>query len=340
MSAEDTAVRPRVLPAEADEAPAVAGVASLARERGSSSLSSRFDAVIRDRFSLSAGMRLERTRHENGTSGSALLPSAGASWTALARGRLALVLRGAYGEGVRWPQAPSLGGGFARQLLLPEMQSGTEAGIDFAYGRTLTLQATRFDQTATGLTQQVAVTRDSTKWHPASTVLLAQNVGTIGNHGWEFSAVGHRGALTLSGTLSLVDSRVRVLSLDYRGDLAAGDRMLGVPARTASVSALWSQLHWSAALSLSRASDWLNYDRIALARAQADSVTLTTAQLRDYWLNYAGTTRLRASFARDIGSRLSLRLTGDNLLDVQTGDPDNATIVPGRTVSLTVRARL
>jgi iron complex outermembrane receptor protein len=223
---------------------------------------------------------------------------------------------------------------------LPEVQSGTEVGADLAIGAGLTVQATRFDQVASGLTQQVAVTRDSTAWRPAGTVLVAQNVGTIDNHGWELAAVGRRGALTVSGTLALVDSRVQSLARNYRGDLTAGDRMLGVPARTASISALWSQPRWSAALSLSRASDWLNYDRLALARARADSVTLTTAQLRNYWLHYEGTTRLRASLSHDFAGRFTLRLTGDNLLDVQTGDPDNTTVVPGRSISLSFRARL
>jgi iron complex outermembrane receptor protein len=33
-------------------------------------------------------------------------------------------------------------------------------------------------------------------------------------------------------------------------------------------------------------------------------------------------------------------LTGENLLDLQRGEPDNATIVPGRTVLLGVRAAI
>ncbi|NJD09620.1 MAG: TonB-dependent receptor [Gemmatimonadetes bacterium] len=332
-------LRPAVLPNE-EPAQDRAESVELARARASSSLSSRFDATVHERLNLSAGMRLEHTTLENGGRGSALLPNIGASWTAVATGPLQMVLRAAWGQGGRWPQAPGAGM-FARQLqVLPELQSGTEAGIDLAVGRALTLQATRFDQTATGLTQQVAVTRDSTAWRAASTILLAQNVGTIGNRGWELSALARHGPLTLSGTLSLVDSRVRALATGYHGDLTAGDRMLGVPARTASIGALWARPRWSAGLSLGRASDWLNYDRIALARARADSVPLTTAQLRDYWLHFAGTTRLRATFNRDLGNRLSLRLTGDNLLDIQPGDPDTTTLVPGRTLSLRVRARL
>jgi iron complex outermembrane receptor protein len=335
----DQLMRPSVTPGyEAGRGYTTA--ADVERERSSTGVSGRFDATFRDRLNLSAGLRLERTSLENGLRAGAALPSLGASWTALQHGPLAILLRAAYGRGVSWPQVPSAGG-FAHPLqLLPEVQSGTEVGIDLALGRALSLQATRFDQLATGLSQQVTITRDSTAWHPATTIFVAQNVGAITNRGWELAAAAHQGPLTLSGTLSLVDSRVRNLAAGYDGDLAEGDRMLGVPARTASISALWSAPRWSAAVSLSRASDWINYDRITLARAHADSIPLATPDLRDYWLRYDGTTRLRATFNRDLGSRFSLRLTGENLLDIQTGDPDNTTIIPGRTFSFAIRARL
>jgi len=268
------------------------------------------------------------------------LPSLGASWQVLETDQVALAIRAAYGKAVRWPEVGATAGFLRTLLLTPEVQTGTEAGIDLELGRSLSLHATRFDQVATGLSQQVAVPRDGTPWNPPGTVLVAQNVGAIDNRGWEFTAATRRGPLALSSTLSLVDSRVRSLADCYTGDLAAGDRLLGVPARTASINALWTQPHWSAALSLARAFDWVNYDRIAIARAEAAGVPLTTAQLRNYWLDHSGSTRLRASFSRDLASRFTLRLTGDNLLDFQTGEPDNATIVPGRTISFSVRARL
>jgi len=312
----------------------------LARERSSSALSGSFAVTLHERLNFSTGFRLEHTTLESGASAGAMLPSIGGSWTAFRSGPLALALRAAYGKGVRWPQAPSASG-WTRQLqLLPEMQSGIETGADLALGHSFSLQATRYNQVATGLTQQVAVSRDSTALHAAGTVLLAQNVGAISNRGWELAAVARHASLTLSGTLSLVDSRVRSLASDYGGDLTAGDRMLAVPARVASISALWTRPTWSAGLSVSRAADWVNYDRIALARAQAAGTSLSTADLRDYWLHYAGSTHLRASFNHDLGTRFALRLSGDNLLDVQTGDPDNATVVPGRTLSLSVKAKL
>jgi iron complex outermembrane receptor protein len=60
---------------------------------------------------------------------------------------------------------------------------------------------------------------------------------------------------------------------------------------------------------------------------------------RAYWRTYDGVTRLRASASHDVAHGLSLFVAGDNLLDRQGGDPDNATVVPGRTVTLGVRAK-
>jgi outer membrane receptor protein involved in Fe transport len=62
-------------------------------------------------------------------------------------------------------------------------------------------------------------------------------------------------------------------------------------------------------------------------------------RLRSYWREYAGATRLRASYSRDLFRGLSLMLTGDNLLGQQRGEPDNATIVPGRTVTAGLKAK-
>ena len=50
-------------------------------------------------------------------------------------------------------------------------------------------------------------------------------------------------------------------------------------------------------------------------------------------------TRLRASVGHDLTRTLTLRLIGDNLLDRQRGEPDNVTIVPGRTLSVGLGAR-
>ena len=74
------------------------------------------------------------------------------------------------------------------------------------------------------------------------------------------------------------------------------------------------------------------------ASSGATSV-LSGARLRDYWRTYDGVTRLRATFTRELPHGLALLFGGDNLLGEQRGEPDDVTVVPGRTVTAGVRAR-
>ena len=87
----------------------------------------------------------------------------------------------------------------------------------------------------------------------------------------------------------------------------------------------------------------MNYDRITLGRAVATGVhsmrDFVGAQLRSYWMDYDGSTRVRATAFRDIARGFGVTITGDNLLNRQTGEPDNATVVPGRTVTVGLRAK-
>jgi iron complex outermembrane receptor protein len=137
---------------------------------------------------------------------------------------------------------------------------------------------------------------------------------------------------------------VQQLAARYTGDLREGDRMLGVPRVTTSADVRWNARRWSVTVGAARASDWIEYDRVELARAYAnfdgDFVRLAGAELRGYWRKYDGVTRLRAGVTRELWASTTLTLTGENLLDVQRGEPDNVTIVPGRTVLLGLRAAI
>lgn len=210
-------------------------------------------------------------------------------------------------------------------------------------GRAFTLQVTRFDQHATGLIQQVVIP-DSAASNAAASNGLAlqyQNVGAISNRGWEVQATARRRQLSGSVAWAAVDSRVRSLATGYTGDLRAGDRTLGVPARTLSVTAAWTDARWSGSIGVTRAFDWIEYDRLSLATAYTGfdraAVPLYGADLRGYWRAYNGATRLRASLTRSLRRGVSVMVTGANLLDFQRGEPDNATIVPGRTITTGLR---
>lgn len=261
-------------------------------------------------------------------------------------GRMTFKLRSAYGKGIRparstvratgWTMWQS---GSATQDLAPEKQVGVEVGADVLFDKVGTLRVTRFDQKASGLIQPVAVSgdpRDDAPSHTSRVGYQLQNVGEIGNRGWEMEGSLAFGRVAFGGALALVDSRVQRTASGYTGDLRAGDRVLEVPKRTLSLNAAWLGRSWSTGLTLTRASAWINYDREALNQAvlapNRSIRDFVGATLRSFWREYDGVTRLNATYRRDLARGLSLVLSGDNLLGYQEGEPDSVTVLPGRTV--------
>ena len=320
---------------------------------------------------LSGGVRFEHSAGTADVDRNSTLPMFGAAFVQ-DLGRAALKLRVAYGKGIRPAQTTirttswmGMRGSEAASNLSPEEQSGVEAGVDLLVGRTLGFHLTRFDQLASGLIQPVAVSSSGPGpggggggggsggsgpggggGGPNDGGRIAyelQNVGEITNRGWEISgSVGAHG-LSVSTAYAIVDSRVRRLADRYTGDLRPGDRMLEVPERTLSATATYARGPWSASVTGSRAFDWVNYDRLALADAVESGDRpprdLIGAQLRSFWRLYPGVNRLRANLSYDLRRALSLVATADNLLDHQFGEPDNVTVLPGRTIAGGLRAR-
>lgn len=307
----------------------------LAERRSNTGVSAQLDLAVDDLLFLTGGLRMERIAAGDLMPRIVALPMLGAGVVGRS-GDLTVKLRGAYGKGIRAPRAATAAmfaygprAMMTASILVPEEQRGTEAAVELYLGRALSFQVTRFDQLASGLAQ--SVTLSSRSGHSG---VQLQNVGEIVNRGWELEETLRLGALSLGSTLSLVDSRVRAVAHGYQGDLRAGDRMLDVPALTAGMTVGYQMRRTSASIGLSHARDWISYDVLALQNTDA----VSGPALRDYWREYDGVTRLRASLSRDLGRGLHLVLTGDNLLDIQRGAPDNATILPGRTTTLTLRA--
>jgi iron complex outermembrane receptor protein len=301
---------------------------------------------IDDAWYATGGVRFE----QDGKTRPAFLPMVGAAYVR-DLGLVTAKVRTAYGRGLRPArtavrEAAWLG---VRNLntseLAPEEQSGIEVGADLVVGRALSMHVTRFDQRAYGLIQPVAMMSESVLMTgiPSRMAYRLQNVGEIANRGWELQSTLGMGRLLLTSALALVDSRVTRVDSGYTGDLRADDRMLGVPARTASVTASWNALRWSTSWSISRASDWINYDRLAIANALSGTSTtmrgIAGQDLRLFWRDYGGVTHLRASFSRDLARRWTVSFTGENLLNQQEGEPDDLSVMPGRTLSLGLRAR-
>jgi iron complex outermembrane receptor protein len=301
-----------------------------------------------------AGLRVERDSRLDAWRNVALLPMLGGTAVA-SSGDVTLKFRAAYGKGIRPPSTISRVAGGAtpaamqtaqaamRAGLGPEEQAGVETGVDLSLKDAIALHVTRFDQRASGLIQDVAIA-SGLRFRDNPMTFAAENVGEIGNRGWELAASANMARLTTSGSLSFVDSHVLRLAPDYTGDLHTGDRMLQVPARTVSINATWTESRWRMSLGGSRAFDWINYDEIALAEAIAGSTQRggripVGDELRTFWRRYDGGFRLRAAGSRDIGSDLALEFSAENLLNYQRGEPDNITVVPGRTIMTGLRVR-
>jgi iron complex outermembrane recepter protein len=119
--------------------------------------------------------------------------------------------------------------------------------------------------------------------------------------------------------------------------------MLQVPATTASFNLAWDAARWTTSIGGSRAFDWINYDELSLANDWISGShaprDLSGPRLRQYWRQYNGGFRLRASLSRDLRRDMSFELSGDNLLNYQRGEPDDITIVPGRTILTGLRLK-
>lgn len=299
------------------------------------------NTMLRERVNLSGGVRIERHRANGRMPQIAALPTVGAA-VHHEEGPLGIRLRVTAGKGIRWPQEPATAPAAQhivhRVLLEPEQQAGVEAGVDLSYKGALTLQVTRFDQTASKLIQRTTVTRANTSAHLGDVYRL-QNVGEISNDGWELQAGLKHGPLSLGSGFSTVDSRVQQVAPGYTGDLRAGDRMLAVPARTLNFSAAWTTAQWSSSVTAVRAFDWVNYDRRTLNHLLAASDSgIGGQQLRALWRTYDGSTHVRATATRQLNEGIGLWLEIDNVLNRQRGEPDNASYLPGRTIAVGVRA--
>lgn len=312
----------------------------LVETRTNAGVIGQVSASFRETFFVNGGLRIERNTGLAGIGEIATLPMFGAS-AVHSLGIATLKLRAAYGKGIRPAQTSSRAGllmGLSGSLA-PETQSGVEGGADLFLGRYVSLHATRFDQKASGLIQPVSIyvpDADSVP-HYRRIMYQLQNVGEITNRGWELQGQLANGPWSLGAMFSQVDSRVKRLAAGYSGDLQPGDRMLEVPARTLGINAGMTQGRWSMSWRVSRASDWVNYDRVALLTAFAgqshDPRDFIGSKLRSYWMTYDGVTRVGGRVGLSLGKGMSFTLDGENLLNEQRGEPDNITVLPGRTVT-------
>jgi iron complex outermembrane receptor protein len=324
--------------------------------RQTSGLVSQLDLAWQNQLFVTAGARVERSAGFVAEPLVSLLPMVGASFVR-DLGDNTFKVRAAYGKGIRPPRVTVSGATLARDRLLPndalepESQAGTEFGADLFFGKHTALHVTRFDQRASGLVQPVTVIAPIAPSTPPRTndplnrnlAYQLQNVGAISNSGWELEGRVRAGAFVVQSSFTHVASRVLAIRRGYTGELRVGDRMLDVPAQTFGLSLRWDDGPWNASLGATRVADWIGYDRIAAAQTFVTpgrpATALAGPALRQLWIPYDGVTRVHASLMRDLPGALTLILSGENLLNHQTGEPDNITILPGRSIAIGLRAR-
>jgi iron complex outermembrane receptor protein len=107
------------------------------------------------------------------------------------------------------------------------------------------------------------------------------------------------------------------------------------------LNATWTTPRWTTSGSVARAADWVNYDELSIAKAvAADSTGMLVPvgpALRAYWRDYEGTTHVSLRTSYLLRQHTWINLSGDNLLNRQVGEPDNVTVVPGRTITMGLR---
>jgi iron complex outermembrane receptor protein len=336
--------------------PATQSAAATTVWRQTTGLVTQLDLAWQNRFFVTAGTRVERSAGFVAEPLVSLLPMLGTSYVHDHAGNT-FKLRAAYGKGIRPPRVTVGGATLAGDRLLPnnalepESQAGTEFGVDAYFGTSTALHVTRFDQRASGLVQPVSVIAPIAPSVPPRTndplnrnlAYQLQNVGAISNSGWEVEGRLRAGAFVVQSSFTHVASRVLAIRRGYTGELRVGDRMLDVPAQTLGLSLRWDDGPWNASLGATRVADWIGYDRIAAAQTFVTpgrpATALAGPALRQLWIPYDGVTRINASLMHAFPGALTLIVSGENLLNRQTGEPDNITILPGRSVSVGLRAR-
>ncbi len=288
---------------------------------------------ISDALFLTAGLRAESDDNFGQDYGLAWSPRVGASYVR-PLGNVTVKVRASYGRSIRPP------GVFARDGLTspetvylpnpqiePEAQHGIDAGIDLYAGNWGTLQATYYNQTADGLIDQVLI---------APGVVPAyqfQNVGAIRNKGLELQeSLSLLRNVTLSGTYTIMSSRVKQVSPAYAGDLQVGDQLLAIPQHAIGGTLSYSGAGWTTTLGILHSGSWTNTDFYALFDSFFKGAPYRGSG-RAYWTQYPAFTKLHATMARRFSAGVSAFVNVDNLANSYAYENANFLFPSGRVTT-------
>ena len=314
------------------------GLAALYNDQvGNAGLFGQLRLDLSNALFLTAGLRGERNSNFGEQVRTSYSPMLGAAYTR-DLGQATLKLRTAYGKGIRPPQ-PSMRRsiqtvGF-RQLpnpnLAPEVQSGTEAGVELYVGDRLNLSITSYNQNAEGLIQQVV----ANPIERARTIQY-QNVGRIHNTGLEFEGSGRAGMFRGDIVYSVTKSRVRALSDSYTGDLSVGDRVPEVPTGSGHASVTMERNRVRVTVGASYIGPWTGYNWVDYYENEA-SFSDSRPQLRSFWAEYPSLTKPFAGLGWVMSRGAEWYFRVDNLSNEQRNERDNLQITAGRTATVGLR---
>jgi outer membrane receptor protein involved in Fe transport len=301
-------------------------------------LFSQLQLGFSDDLFLTAGLRADRNANFGSDFGAALSPRVGAAYTLPIRG-VTIKSRASYGEAIRPPVVgQSTGSSTAAVRILPnpqlapERQRGWDAGVDVYGGAHTRIGLTRYDQQVVNLIESVLVDATATPRTQQS-----QNVGRIANRGWEFEARTGIGAMRLSGTYSLMTSRIEALSPTYTGSQQVGEQLVGVPKRSGGLEVgLSLGQRTDVAANLSYRSGWTDLDVLALY-GWAYGGTPYRGSLRAYYVGYEPVTKVGLNASHVLTPRLTSFLQIENLMNSSRPELVNGSPIPGRTLMLGAR---
>jgi iron complex outermembrane receptor protein len=253
-------------------------------------------------------------------------------------GEATIKLRSAYGKGIR-PPAPSMRTAIRtisfRQLanpeLRPEVQSGTEGGLEVYAGDRLNLSFTVYSQEADGLIQQVVPNPNERQ-----RTIQYQNVGRIHNSGVEIEGSARAGFLRGDVVYSITNSRVRRLSPTYTGDLAVGDRVPEVPRSSGLASLTLERGRGRATIGASYVGSWMGYNWLEYYDGELGN-TQSRPLLRSYWMEYPSLTKPFAGVTWTFARFAEWYVRVDNISNLQRYERDDLQITAGRTATMGLR---
>jgi outer membrane receptor protein involved in Fe transport len=293
---------------------------------------------IADALFVTAGLRADHNPNFGSDVGTAWSPRVGVAYSRPV-GSLTFKARASYGESIR-PPLPFQGQArrdlFTDQLanprLGPERQRGKDAGLEIYFATGASFGVTYFDQDAVDLVDFVLV--DPATDPPS---YQYQNVGRIKNKGWELEGRWELGRIQLSGTFSSTNSTVRQLAASYSGEYQVGDRIRGIPRRSAGASIAYAPRRGTTlSASMTHLGSWTELDLVALYGAFFGSDVYRGSD-RDYWITYPAVTKFAMVVTQQLTPNLGGFLRIDNVGDNRRFEADNLNTPMGRIVTAGAR---